>query len=266
MELFNYKSDHKLGKGTSLYSCDTCCNFFKLKAAKQNHRRIRNVLSLGMDVCVVCSLDMASKKILRLGTEALSKRTKEEKIKNARKGGLASALTPNSGRFSTERWNGMSSEEQSKQVNRANNALQERLNSDPEFKRNHFLKVHKQKGIGYISKGHKELHENIKHLGFKTHEVVGSKEVDELNESLKIIIEYNGDYWHCNPKKYDRDYYNKSIKMTAGRKWKYDASRKLTLNKLGYKLIVVWESEWNEDKEYVLLKINEIYNEAIKEN
>ena len=33
------------------------------------------------------------------------------------------------------------------------------------------------------------------------------------------IVEINGDFWHCNPKIYDKNYYNKMINMTAEDKW-----------------------------------------------
>jgi hypothetical protein len=41
----------------------------------------------------------------------------------------------------------------------------------------------------------------------------------------KIIIEFFGDYWHCNPRKYNSDYYHKVLKMNAIDIWKKDKER-----------------------------------------
>ena len=30
---------------------------------------------------------------------------------------------------------------------------------------------------------------------------------------LNLIIEYFGDYWHCNPLKYDANYFNQKLKL-----------------------------------------------------
>jgi hypothetical protein len=35
------------------------------------------------------------------------------------------------------------------------------------------------------------------------------------NVDFVIVIEYFGDYWHCNPKKYTPDFYTNQLKMTA---------------------------------------------------
>jgi G:T-mismatch repair DNA endonuclease (very short patch repair protein) len=50
--------------------------------------------------------------------------------------------------------------------------------------------------------------------------------------------------YHCNPRKWKPDEYNKVIKMTASDKWCKDRKRYYTLKKLGYKTFVVWEEDW----------------------
>lgn len=60
----------------------------------------------------------------------------------------------------------------------------------------------------------------------------------------KKIIEFNGDFWHCNPKLFDPTYYHKIKKMTAADIWNYDY-RKIELAKShGYKLLTVWEYDY----------------------
>ena len=53
----------------------------------------------------------------------------------------------------------------------------------------------------------------------------GCARVDMLNDKAGVIVEYFGDYWHCNPAVYKKDFYNRSIKKTAAEKWSADESR-----------------------------------------
>lgn len=63
----------------------------------------------------------------------------------------------------------------------------------------------------------------------------------------KIIVEYYGDYWHGNPKKYKKgDLVAKNI--PAEKVWKRDKIRQNKLEKLGYKFYIVWQSD--DSKKY----------------
>ena len=68
---------------------------------------------------------------------------------------------------------------------------------------------------------------------------------DIFVEKLNLIIEYNGDYWHCNPKKYDQNYIHPHKKKTAKEIWDEDEIRIDNLKKLGYNLEVIWESDFD---------------------
>lgn len=70
-----------------------------------------------------------------------------------------------------------------------------------------------------------------------------NKSVDIYIPSKKKIIECYGDYWHCNPKKYSSNYYNKSLKMTAKEKWNKDAERICQLTSYGYDVEIRWETD-----------------------
>lgn len=71
------------------------------------------------------------------------------------------------------------------------------------------------------------------------------------------IIEFNGDYWHGNPKYYKPDdvmqfiarQHTKYSGNRASDIWEYDKKKKDALEKLGYKVKVVWESDYNRDPE-----------------
>ena len=66
--------------------------------------------------------------------------------------------------------------------------------------------------------------------------------VDIYIPSLKKAIECYGDYWHCNPSKYQSNYYNKSLHMTAKEKWDKDAIKTNKLMLGGYAVEIVWEN------------------------
>lgn len=68
------------------------------------------------------------------------------------------------------------------------------------------------------------------------------------------IIEFNGDYWHCNPRKYKEDYINKTTKMTAKEIWKKDEEKKRIAEKFGYKVYYVWEMDYRKDPSSELIK------------
>jgi len=68
------------------------------------------------------------------------------------------------------------------------------------------------------------------------------------------IIEYNGDFWHCNPKKYSADYINPRTKLIASEKWKLDEQKIKFAEDQGYEVLVVWESDFKRNKEEVLEK------------
>lgn len=88
---------------------------------------------------------------------------------------------------------------------------------------------------------------------------------------LKFVIELNGDYWHCNPNKYDSEYIHELRHMVAKDIWKYDEHRNSVIsNDMGYNLEVIWESDIRNDKKSVIFslieKIKDLYVSGNKEN
>lgn len=75
---------------------------------------------------------------------------------------------------------------------------------------------------------------------------------------FKLLIEYNGDYWHCNPKKYNENYFNKKKNKTAKEIWEYDNKKLYISKKLGYACEVIWESDYKKNKN-IINKIIEKY-------
>lgn len=98
---------------------------------------------------------------------------------------------------------------------------------------------------GIVSKREKEIVKEIKQLGYKLiHSYrVDSKICDVYIPSLNLIIEYFGDYWHCNPKKYESDFFNKKKGKFAWELWDYDKKKIDLIKSYGYNLEVVWEGD-----------------------
>jgi G:T-mismatch repair DNA endonuclease (very short patch repair protein)/phage FluMu protein Com len=95
------------------------------------------------------------------------------------------------------------------------------------------------------SKKENEICNMIKKLGYIVIPSlrVDTKICDIYIPKLNLIIEYFGDYWHCNPLKYDADYINVKKNLTAKEIWKYDESKLELIKSYGYNLEVIWESE-----------------------
>lgn len=68
------------------------------------------------------------------------------------------------------------------------------------------------------------------------------------------IIEFQGDYWHCNPELYNEDFYNKVKKKTAKEIWQFDKEKKECAEKYGYKILYIWEYEYKQDKDATIKK------------
>lgn len=78
------------------------------------------------------------------------------------------------------------------------------------------------------------------------------------------IIEFNGDYWHCNPKLYSKDFFNKSMNMSAEDIWNKDRLKKECAEKNGYDYLVVWELEYNQDSESIIKKCKEFLDDRLR--
>lgn len=77
---------------------------------------------------------------------------------------------------------------------------------------------------------------------------------DILSSDLKIIIEFNGDYWHCNPTIYVESYHHPVKQCSAREVWLADQKRLNSLTDAGYSVYTIWESDfksetqsWKED-------------------
>lgn len=67
------------------------------------------------------------------------------------------------------------------------------------------------------------------------------------------LIEINGDYWHCNPKFYTENYYNKNKQKYAYELWEDDFKKCQCAINNGYNILTIWENEYNNNQ-YLTIK------------
>ena len=83
---------------------------------------------------------------------------------------------------------------------------------------------------------------------------------DFLIYSKKKIIEFFGDYWHCNPNIYESTFYNKVLQKSANDVWKHDNERIHNIISEGYDVLIIWENEIIENFNDCMEKCIEFIN------
>jgi len=86
-------------------------------------------------------------------------------------------------------------------------------------------------------------------IHFERSQLINGFVVDGLQKDAKVIVEFYGDTFHCNPKKFtDPDQYCSWISRTVGDQWKRDQKRLACFYRLGYTVVIVWQSDWMTNK------------------
>lgn len=82
---------------------------------------------------------------------------------------------------------------------------------------------------------------------------------DFVLPEIKLCIEFNGDYFHANPKFFKEcdtpNPYNKTL--TAKEIWEAGECKNNVIIKCGFELLKVWESDYNNDKD-------KVFNDIVK--
>lgn len=68
------------------------------------------------------------------------------------------------------------------------------------------------------------------------------------------IIEVQGDFWHCNPKFFEENFYNKAIKLTAKEIWERDNIKNNVATSNGFEVYYIWEDDYNNHPELEIQK------------
>lgn len=107
-----------------------------------------------------------------------------------------------------------------------------------------------KKAIGWLDSVSNIEHIFIQHAGNGGEFVLpGSKKrVDGYCKETNTVYEFHGDCWHGNPKKFkDTDHCHPLNKrITAGELYTRTVDKDLLIQQLGFNLIIMWESDYNE--------------------
>lgn len=84
-----------------------------------------------------------------------------------------------------------------------------------------------------------------------------SHRYDIFIPEVNLIVEYYGDYWHGNPTIYKSDKMlgRGENRYLAAKKWKSDRANEDFAISNGYKIEIVWESDFNKNRSEILKKI-----------
>ncbi len=82
------------------------------------------------------------------------------------------------------------------------------------------------------------------------YQIPGTKyKVDGYCQETNTIYEFHGDIWHGNPKLFNTDECcHPWSDLTAGELYQKTIEREEDIKKLGYNLVTIWESDFNENK------------------
>lgn len=80
---------------------------------------------------------------------------------------------------------------------------------------------------------------------------IGTKIYDIFIPKYNLIIEYNGDYWHCNPNKYCSNYFNKKKNKIAKEIWEYDKNKIDLAKTNNYTCEIIWETDYKQNKNII---------------
>jgi very-short-patch-repair endonuclease len=134
-------------------------------------------------------------------------------------------------------------------------ALDYHASLDDAQKAEHYAKVFKDGGR---SAAEVEFFARLREVGlhFEEGQTLSGFFPDGIDQRSKVIVEFFGDVFHCNPAKFsDPDQYCSWISRTVGEQWKRDERRKAVFTKSGFHVITVWQSDWIKDPETVIKRI-----------
>lgn len=92
--------------------------------------------------------------------------------------------------------------------------------------------------------------------------ILAGKELDAYMPNLNVAFEFDGTYWHADPRFFNEDaimrYNHDGSPLTAGMIWTYDNEKTLLCQTKNIKLIRIQEYDWINNREYIKNKISEV--------
>ena len=99
-----------------------------------------------------------------------------------------------------------------------------------------------------ISTKDKNANIYIQYAGNEGELRIDNYRVDGYCKETNIVYEFHGDFWHGNPLIYDHDDVNSVNGKTFGKLYEDTCQKEYDIQSRGYKLVVMWESDWNKMK------------------
>ena len=95
--------------------------------------------------------------------------------------------------------------------------------------------------------------------------VIHPYELDIYLPDLQLAIEYNGDYWHANPKYYSEDetINIKGTEYLVSEIWKRDQKKLEYCNDKNITLVTIWEDDWTNNKNKIKNKIKKLVKDFL---
>jgi len=69
-----------------------------------------------------------------------------------------------------------------------------------------------------------------------------------------VLIEFHGDFWHMNPSMFKDGDVNKVTGKPASEKWIEDKLKSDYATENGFKILVIWEKEYNTNRDMAIQK------------
>jgi G:T-mismatch repair DNA endonuclease (very short patch repair protein) len=109
-----------------------------------------------------------------------------------------------------------------------------------------------------VSKPEKELYNSlIKHVSDIETQFILNNYKKRFIYDIRCgnkIIEFNGSYWHCDPRLFEENYFRKDAKLYAKDIWEKDKIKISLARNRGFDVLVIWELDFKKDKEIVIQK------------
>lgn len=146
-----------------------------------------------------------------------------------------------------------------------NNSVRFHSSMSDEQKSTHYKKIFKNKQSSTAADNCLSFIETAIDISLIREHNISGFFVDGLVLEKKVIIEFYGDSFHCNTHKFSNpDQFCSWIGRTVGEQWKRDKRREAALLKNGYTLVIIWERDWNTDREGQIRRVkNALYKKGI---
>lgn len=84
--------------------------------------------------------------------------------------------------------------------------------------------------------------------------------LDYYNKTKNLVVEFYGDYWHANPEVYSQDFIFAGKQTFDVVSKRNEDNKKLIIDNLKCKFAIIWETDWNRNKEKMINLIIEMVN------